>query len=153
MELNEVKQIYWINKEINMYRRELEKITYLKGQGSDGQPKSSGNGDMTAELAMEQKKYHDLIADAEYRRQLQKNKVLVFISTIDDSLMRQIIFYRDISNLPWEIVAQEIGGSSTPDSVRMLHNRFFKNLESRAKQGKQNKFQKNKSCSTCSVTM
>lgn len=135
MELNEVKQIYWINKEISMYKRELEKITYLKGQGSDGQPKGSGNGDMTAELAMEQKKYHDLLAAAEYRRQLQKNKVLVFISTIDDSLMRQIIFYRDISNLPWEIVAQEIGGSSTPDSVRMLHNRFFKNLESRAKKG------------------
>ncbi|MCM1467870.1 MAG: hypothetical protein NC086_06945, partial [Alistipes sp.] len=115
----------WINKEISMYQRELEKITYLKGQDTDGQPKGSGNGDMTAELAMEQKKYHDLIADAEYRRQIQKNKVLAFISTIDDSLMRQIIFYRDISNLPWEIVAQEIGGSNTPDSVRMLHNRFF----------------------------
>lgn len=133
MELNEVKQIYWINKEISMYKRELEKITYLKGQDTDSQPKGSGNGDMTAELAIEKKKYHDLIADAEYRRQLQKNKVLAFISTIDDSLMRQIIFYRDISNLPWDIVAQEVGGSSTPDSVRMLHNRFFKNLESRAK--------------------
>lgn len=136
MELHEVKQIYWINKEINMYKRELEKITYLKGQDSDGQPKGSGNGDITAALAMEQKKYHDLIADAEYRRQMQKNKVLAFISSIDDSLMRQIIFYRDISNLPWEIVAQEIGGSSTTDSVRMLHNRFFKNLEDRAKKGK-----------------
>lgn len=31
-------------------------ITYLKGQGADGQPKGCRNGDMTAALAMEQKK-------------------------------------------------------------------------------------------------
>ena len=126
MKLHEVKQIYWINKEINMYKRELEKITYLKGQDSDGQPKGSGSGDITAALAMEQKKYHDLIADAEYRRQIQKNKVLAFISTIYDILIRQIIFYRDISKLPWDIVAQEIGGSTTADSVRKAHQRFFR---------------------------
>jgi hypothetical protein len=53
-------------------------------------------------------------------------KVNGYIEKIDDSLIRQIITLRHIEGLTWEQVAARIGGNNTPDSVRMMHDRFLK---------------------------
>ena len=88
-------------------------------------PMAAGNGDKTSDRAIEELKYERLIEEAQYRVVIEKNKIMQFINTIDDSIMRQIIFYRHVSLLPWRIVAREVGGDNTQDSVRMLHKRFF----------------------------
>lgn len=49
-----------------------------------------------------------------------------YIESIDDSLIRQIITLRHIEGLTWEQVAARIGGNNTPDSLRMMHDRFLK---------------------------
>jgi hypothetical protein len=49
-----------------------------------------------------------------------------YIENIDDSLIRQIITLRHIEGLTWEQVAARIGGSSTADSLRKMHDRFLK---------------------------
>lgn len=128
MDLEEVKQVYYITREIEMYKKELQRIkekSYVKGQDLSGMPMAAGNGDKTSDRAMAELEYENLIKEAQYRLVIEKNKILRFISTIDDSIMRQIIFYRHVSLLPWRIVAREVGGDNTPDSVRKAHQRFF----------------------------
>lgn len=128
MTLEEVKQVYYINEEIKRWEKELNKIrnkSYVKGQQLTGLPRASGAGDKTAERAMLEREYEELIKDAQYRAIGARNHIMRYINTIDDSLMRQIIFYRHIALLPWSVVANEVGGDNTADSVRMLHNRFF----------------------------
>lgn len=129
MTLEEIKQVYYINAEIKHLEKELDKIrneSYVKGQKLTGLPRSSGYGDKTAERAMLEREYEELIQDAKYRGMAERNRIMKYISTIDDSLMRQIIFYRHISLLPWSVVACEVGGSNTADGVRMMHDRFFR---------------------------
>lgn len=54
------------------------------------------------------------------------NQVEEFIASIEDSRMRRIINLRYIENLPWNKVADKIGGGNTEDSIRMAFNRFMK---------------------------
>ena len=52
-----------------------------------------------------------------------------YINSIDDSYLRQVIFLRDISLLPWETVAAEMGGDNTADGMRMFYKRFLEKLD------------------------
>lgn len=66
------------------------------------------------------------IIDANIRRCWQEMRRLSrYISTVEDSQMRQILTLRYIECLTWNQVADAIGGGNTEDSVRMAHNRFL----------------------------
>lgn len=47
-----------------------------------------------------------------------------YIQSIEDSRMRKILRLRYIDNMTWHHVAQNMGGRTTADSVRMEHNRY-----------------------------
>ena len=55
-----------------------------------------------------------------------KAEIMDWIKSIDDSLIRQIIYYRCIKVMSWIAVADKIGGGNTADSVRMSYDRFTK---------------------------
>ena len=60
------------------------------------------------------------------KRSIQEyKKLIVYISKIDDSMIRQIIFLRFIQGLTWVQVASEIGGGNSPDSIRMMVKRYL----------------------------
>ncbi len=72
------------------------------------------------------------------RKQLQRRvddlmdlltEINTYIEGIDDSLLRQIIILRHVNGLTWEQVAAHIGGGNTGDSVRKMHDRYFKGGE------------------------
>lgn len=52
-------------------------------------------------------------------------KLILYISNIDDSMIRQIIFLRFIQGHTWVQVAAEIGGGNSPDSIRMMVKRYL----------------------------
>jgi len=136
---SEVKQIYYINKEIEMWREELLRTkskSRVMGQQITDMPHASGTSDKTADMAVQEVEYEQIIEALEYSAFIMKNKIMRYITSIDDSVVRQIIFLRYISLLPWKIVAGEIGGDNTADSVRMIDKRYF---------------EESKSCSHCSV--
>ena len=54
------------------------------------------------------------------------NQIELFIASVDDSLMRRIINLRFIEKMPWNKVADRIGGANTEDSVRKSFERFMK---------------------------
>ncbi len=56
---------------------------------------------------------------AEYKR------LVVFISEIDDSLIRQVVFFRFIQGLTWTQTAAEVGGGNNADSIRMMVKRYL----------------------------
>lgn len=53
------------------------------------------------------------------------NEVEEFISSVNDSHLRRIISLRVVEGLPWNKVADRIGGSNTGDSVRKAFERFM----------------------------
>ena len=52
-------------------------------------------------------------------------KIIVFISTIQDSLLRQIVYSYCVAGMSWKETAKAIGGGNTADSVRKRFERSF----------------------------
>lgn len=130
MTKDELKQIYYLNNEIHMWQKELEKIcniSLIKSPIISLTPSTTpNNNDIVAQLSTKITDIEFIIKDKLREVELQKEKIITYINEIDDSLMRQIIYYRDIKLMSWNKVAQKIGGGNTADSVRKLYSRFLK---------------------------
>jgi 5'-3' exonuclease len=120
----ELNQIYYINREIEMWQRELDDITSLQSPKLDGIPKGTGISDSTAAKAVKAAPVIDKINELLAELQIKRQEIYEYIATIDDSLMRQIILYRCLSLCTWKEVATYVGGGNTADSVRMMFMRF-----------------------------
>ena len=124
MTRKELNQIYYINREIEMWQRELESITDLGSPKPDGMPRSPGVGDPTGSRATRAAEISRIIEGLLAELQVKRKEIYEFIATLDDPVMRQIVMYRCLSLCTWEEVAMYIGGKNTADSVRMAFNRF-----------------------------
>ena len=123
----ELKQIYYINKEIKMWQRELDAIeckSLIKGQVLTGMPYGSGTSDPTFNIVAEREKYEKIIEGKLAEIQIQRRKIIEYIDSIDDSLLRQIMFFRNVSCMNWNQVANELG--STENCVKQIYSRHFK---------------------------
>ncbi len=128
MTKKECDQLYYINKEIKMWEKELEKIknkSYINSQKITGMPFVQGTSDKTAERAMLEVAYEKIVNNIKTVASLKKMDIMNFIQSIESSSDRQIVFLRAASCLPWSIVADELGGDNTEDSVRMKYLRLF----------------------------
>ena len=70
----------------------------------------------------------------QYKLQLYRSKkravdlvseVEQYINSIEDCRMRRIIRYRFIDKLPWNAVADKMGGNNTEGSIKMAISRFM----------------------------
>lgn len=119
-----LSQIYYLQKELQMWERELEAITQtaIKSPTLSAEPKAfGGKSDPTAELAMKQAEIQQLIDALRLNVIRLQKEALDFIKTIDDTLLRQIVEHRCVKCESWNKVAAEIG--ITPDAARMIYNR------------------------------
>lgn len=129
MTKEELSQIYYLNKEIKIWQQELERLecqSLLKGQQLSGMPTGNGTSDKTGDLAIKKTDIQLVIEGKLKEIQLQRERIIEFISGIEDSLMRQIVYFRNVSCMSWRQVAAEIGGNNTEDGVRMAYDRFVK---------------------------
>ena len=127
MTRDELEQIYYLNRELRVLERELERIC---GQSLIQSPMpnashGSGISDKVGSLAQKRVDTEQLIRDKKAEIQNQRDKALEYIYNIPDSLTRQVVYYRCVSLMSWKRVAYEVGGNNTPDGVRMLYNRFM----------------------------
>ena len=110
-----------------MWQRELEIIR------SQGLVKSPTISDMPkGEQKFDISDYVSAIADYEAvirgllaKVQIQRKKIIEYIEGVDDSLMKQIIFYRCVSCMTWQEVADAVGGNNTENSVKKAYSRFL----------------------------
>lgn len=128
MTKKELSQLYWLKREIEEDRRRLDELEAIAASPAspkyDGMPHMPGAGDGMARMAAE---IADLKAIISAKRQQcihERNRLERYISSISDSLTRQIFTYRFVKGLSWHQAAARVGGN-TADSVRMRVNRYL----------------------------
>lgn len=128
MTKRELSQLYWLKREIARNKARLAQLEAAASSASaplTGMPGGGGVSDRVGAYAAEIADLRSII-DANIRRCWQEMRRLSrYISTVEDSQMRQILTLRYIECLTWNQVADAIGGGNTEDSVRMAHNRFL----------------------------
>lgn len=127
----ELRQIYYINREIIMWQRELDRLkctSLVKSPIVSDMPRGGCHRGME-DYAVDLVEYETVIAGLLAKVQVQRKRIVEFINGIDDSLMKQIIFYRHISCMTWNEVAAEIGGGNTENSVKQTYSRFMRGLK------------------------
>lgn len=128
MTKKELSRIYYLEKEIAMWERELEELDCMSLVSSsigDGQPR----GQKVPRSKVEDNVIKRMGIEAKMQELLEeckksKAEIMDWIKSIDDSLVRQIIYYRCIKIMSWVAVADKIGGGNTSDSVRKTYERF-----------------------------
>lgn len=128
MTKEDLRQIYYLNREIKMWQEELARIqcrSIAQSPQITGMPRGAGQGDPVASMAADIADIEVIIRGKLAEIQIQRKRILEYIDTVEDSLIRQILFYRHVSCMSWTQVAMEIGGDNTPDGVRKIHDRFL----------------------------
>ena len=126
----ELEQIYYLHRELRMWEQELER---LRGRSLVQSPQlnashGSATSDKVGALAEKRVDLERLISAKREEIQLQRDKAVVYIYGIPDSLTRQIVYYRCVSLFSWRRVAYEVGGNNTEDGVRKIYSRFMDKL-------------------------
>lgn len=132
MTKEDLKQIYYLNREIKMWQRELERLqckSLIKGQEITGMPFITGTSDKVGDLVSTIADIEAIIRGKLAEIQVQRKKIIEYIDSIDDSLIRQIVFLRNVSCMSWNQIANELGGFNTEDGVRKIYDRFLKKTE------------------------
>ena len=96
----------------------------------DGMPYSQTNnvGSPTEEKAIRLADLAKVIEGKISEIQLALMEIEIFISSIDDSLTRQIVEYRCCKLKSWQEVADKLGNGYTAESTRQIYHRFIKEL-------------------------
>ena len=129
MTLSELSQLYWLNREIEMYEKKLKAL-----QGRAAFPASPDlssikiQGDGISRVERLAAEIVDLEAIIEAKQEQcihERNRLERYIADIPDSFLRQVFQYRFVSGLTWRQVAFHIGGGNTADGVRKACMRYL----------------------------
>lgn len=133
MTTQKLSQIYWLNKEIIMWKQELER---LENQSMAKAPELSDvpqNGSRTRSKVENQALHPEMLKEEilalKEKAEQELSNLRQYIKEIDDSLVRQIIEYKYAQRLTWEETAARIGGANTKESLRKILQRYLKNNE------------------------
>jgi hypothetical protein len=127
MTKKELSQLYYLQREIRSDERRLEELeaaatsTTAKLSGSPGGGRISDKTAIGAEIA-------DLKSIIRSKREMciaHYNKIMRYIATLDDSMIRQVITYRHVDMMKWRDIAQKIGGGNSEDGIRKAYTRYL----------------------------
>lgn len=129
MTQRELNQVYYLNKEIDMYRLKLEELEseYYKSKKITGLPISSNKTDLTGDLAIIIEEYKSLLEKCISKRTGELKKLTEYIYSIEDSLIRQILYLRHVRGMSWYDIGEEL--NYTKSGVFMKYKRFLKKCE------------------------
>lgn len=80
------------------------------------------------EHELEKLQYENAIRSKLKKIKRQRDEIMSFIEKIDDSFIRQIMFYRHVQGMNWTQVSMHIGGNNTADGCRKAHDRYLKKI-------------------------
>ena len=127
----ELSQLYYLSREIERDKRRLKELEALAEgttQHPTGMPIAPGFGDKTARYAIEIMELKEIIECNMRRCMIEYTRLIRFISSVEDSQMRQILTLRYVNGMTWQRIAMEIG--ETDESYpRRKHNKFLKLAE------------------------
>ena len=120
MTKKELMQLYYLNREI---MHDTEELVNLK---IENRGIGMSEWDKKKE-AIIKKREKELVLKIRSCTVL-RDKVKDFIDSIDDSLVRQVLYYRYSKCMTWRQVAYVIGGRNTEESVRKIAERYLKKM-------------------------
>lgn len=127
MTRKEIEQIHKLNKEIKMWQKELEKLeckSLIKPIDLTKEIRGTGTSfddDMVAKADIE------LIIKGKLTEiQLARARILKYINDVEDSLLRQVMYLRAVSNMKWYQIGQEL--NITDSCAKMIYFRHFRKL-------------------------
>lgn len=132
MTKQEINQIYYLNREIEMWQRQLMELREggISSPKLDGMPRSVRIVDATGDKAVAEADIEMIIEGLLAKTQMMRKEIYEYINSQKDSLIRQIIMYRCMSLCSWNEVAIYVGGGNTAESVRKIFDRHFEKKDS-----------------------
>lgn len=127
MKLDELNEIFYINKEIEQLYKELANLkqqSFVKPISISDMPKGGGNTDLMTEYVSEKLEIENMINYALIKLQRERKKVEKFLMTVENAELRLIIRLRCINNMKWGEIANEIGYERTTVSKKFYD--YFK---------------------------
>ena len=137
MTKQQLEQIYYTARELQMWERELERLK-SRSPVSSPQPQvgtGSGISDPTAQKTERVISLEDKIRELNEKLQTERDEAIQFIITIPNSVTRMVVYYRCVSLMNWRRVAYEVGGDNSEENVRQIYSRFMKNLSQMSQTG------------------
>lgn len=136
MTLKELSQLYWLNKEIAEYEKQLRDLWISLGPSAPnltGMP-ATHSGESTVERAtIEIVELQGMLDAMLARRREERLKLERFIMEIPDSQTRLIFRYRFVDGNSWARVARRIGGMNTDESVKKVCYRYLHDTQKKEK--------------------
>ncbi|HQB10979.1 MAG TPA: hypothetical protein PLW37_14035 [bacterium] len=134
MTRKDLEQVYYLNNELKMWQRRLADLQAdiaLSPKVLDGMPYSKTNAvsSPTEIKAIRIAELSNIIEGKISEIQVTLMDIEVFIVTIEDSLIRQIVEYRCCKLMKWQQIADRIGEGYTEEAVRQSYHRFVKTLD------------------------
>lgn len=114
----ELKQYYYLNREILNISDEVKEL-----KRKIGKTKESNSSEL--ELLFLR---NDILSGKVKRCQELKKKIEDFVNSIEDSLTRQVFYYRYIKCMTWRKVSTMLGGYLSETGARMISERYLKKL-------------------------
>lgn len=127
MTKKDLKQIYYINREIKMWQNKLDSITEIGAVRITGMPGTHNSFDGVSDMAIQKAEMQTIIAGKLAELQIKRREIMDFIDGIDDSLIRQIMQCRFIDCMSWRKVSEAVYGRMDEDhNIRMTCDRYLK---------------------------
>ena len=128
MTIEDVSQVFYINKEIKSLQLEIasleQKHSYYKPNIITDMPRGGEGEDKSVEYVDEKMLLEDMLEYSLQKLQKERKKVEVFLREIEDAEIRAIIRFRCVNNMKWEDVGFELGLERTTVSKKFY--KFFK---------------------------
>ena len=130
MTRKELERVYYLNRELKIWERRYNELLADMSQDTiapDGMPYSKTNkvSSPTESKAIQIADHAELIRGQLAKIRIAIREVEAFIVNIEDPFIRQIVELRCVHCMSWDDVAERIGKSATPESVRKAYGRFI----------------------------
>lgn len=130
MTVQELSQLYHLNREVEMDQRRLEELEGQLGPHSPaitGMPKGSPATDSAVERLMaEIVDLQAIIASKQIQCIHERARLERWIESIADSETRMMFTFRFVNGLPWNQVAAHMGEGYMGESIRVKCYRYLK---------------------------
>lgn len=132
MTIQELSQLYWLNKEIDRDTerlRQLELAAQPAAQVLTGMPRGNGTSDKVGRYAVEIADLKAIIGAKVTQCIYERVRLERYIADVPDSLTRQIMTLRFVNGLTWAQVAACVGGGNSEDAVRKTCTRYINSVK------------------------
>lgn len=127
MTVEEINNIYYINKEIEKVQKELYDLkskNFYKRSILTGIPKGNSQHDIFSDYAEDIKTHEDMLHYNLKMLYVERKKLEEFLESIEDAELKLIIRLRAVNNMKWEKIGEELGMDRRTASRKFY--KFFK---------------------------